>query len=310
MYCSVIIMTYICSVIKHGNTYKCIINNKLLIMSDKKENMEGTDVKTDEVLEATETKQDSVSTSVASVSSNTPTVLTKSDLATLDYVDFSTPARMLALGEVLVKSQLVPLKKPEDVFVALQTGRDLGLPFITSVTQIYPINSRPTLGVHIMKGILLKSKILFEKTEDAVTIYEFVKADENGKTLMKEVTLKNGTKGKIPLEILGKGTLKEQPSSSTKRAVDTRTTYKFRREVKMRSGKFEMQTAYGSFSISDATQAELMEKEVWKKYWKRMLDARAFSIGAREIGDDLLLGLMTPEELGSDNIQEIEYTEG
>lgn len=213
--------------------------------------------------------------------SNIPVVLTKDELATLDYADFSTPARMLALGEVLCKSALVPLKKPEDVVVALMTGKELGLPFVTSVSQIYPINGRPTLGVHIQKAILLKNGITFEKTEDAVEIYEFVKIIDNK-----------------PIK-LSEGILTAQPEESKRKLIGFRTTYKFNRELKRPSGKFKEIIAYGTFSTMEAAVADLLDKDVWKKYYKRMLDARAFTIGAKEIADDLLLGISSPNELSN-----------
>lgn len=214
--------------------------------------------------------------------STIPVVLSKEELETLDYTDFSTPARMLKLGEVLVKSSLVPLKKAEDVVTALMTGRELGLPFITSLSQIYPINGRPTLGVHIQKAILLKNGIVFSKTEDAVAIYEYAKVI-NKKTI-----------------ILLEGILDEQPKESKKKLIGFRTTYHFSRELKRPSGKFIEVEAYGSFSTMEASTAELLDKDVWKKYYKRMLDARAFTNGAREIADDLLLGISTPNELSND----------
>ena len=213
---------------------------------------------------------------------NLPSVLSKDELATLDYADFSTPARMLALGEVLCKSQLVPLKKAEDVVVALMTGKELGLPFVTSVSQIYPINGRPTLGVHIQKAILLKNGIVFEKTEDSVEIFSFVK--------------KVGEK----LQPAGEGTINDQPKETAKKLIGYRTTYKFNRELRRPSGKYKEITAYGSFSTMEAATADLLSKDVWVKYYKRMLDARAFTNGAREIADDLLLGILAPNELSND----------
>lgn len=264
-------------------------------MSDKEQKLTNENTKSDKEMKGEEIKKSSPSSSKeVSIKAE----LTEKDLATLDYADFSTPARMLALGTVLCKSQLVPLKKAEDVVVALMTGKELGLPFITSVSQIYPINGRPTLGVHIQRAILLQNKIIIEKIEDAVGIYEFAKTDEQGKTIYKEVNTAQGVK-QVPI-ILGTGTAEEQPKNSSKRLIDTRTTYKFIREIKMPSGKYKEQTATSSFTLSEATQAELMDKDVWKKYWKRMLDARAFTIGAKEIADDLILGLASPNELSSD----------
>lgn len=209
--------------------------------------------------------------------------LTQAELATLDYADFSTPARMMALADVLCKSSLSPLKKKEDVVMALMTGQELGLPFITSLSQIYPINNRPTLGVHIQKALCLQNGVVFEKIEDAVAVYNFVR--------------KEGTE----LIQLGEGTINMKvPADAKKKQIDTRTTYLFTREIKMASGSYKTITAKGSFSLREATEADLVGKDVWIKYWRRMLDARAFTNGAREIADDIILGLMTPNELSND----------
>lgn len=217
--------------------------------------------------------------------------LTENELATLDYADFSTPARMMALADVLCKSSLSPLKKKEDVVMALMTGKELGLPFITSLSQIYPINNRPTLGVHIQKAILLKNGVIFNKTEDSIELYLFVKKGTDGKPVM------NGNK---PVVLCTGKPIEEQPKDSLKSVVGFRTTYKFERELKQPSGNYKTITAYGSFSTIEAQTAELLDKDVWKKYYKRMLDARAFTNGAREIADDLLLGMYSPNELSSD----------
>jgi hypothetical protein len=234
----------------------------------------------------TSEKDNKVAKASPSSSKEVPVILTKEELSLLDYADFSTPARMLALGEVLCKSALVPLKKPEDVVVALMTGKELNLPFITSMSQIYPINGRPTIGVHIQRALCIKAGIVIEKIEDAISIYSFVeKIGEGEKVKFKEVL---------------KGTLEEQPKGTAKKAVDTRTTYKLTREIKMPSGKYKEVTATGSFSISEATEAGLLEKDVWVKYWRRMLDARAFTNAVKEIASDITLGLSAPNELSND----------
>lgn len=219
-----------------------------------------------------------------------PQQVTKEDLQALDYTDFSTPARMLALGEVLAKSSLVPLKTKENVFVALKTGQELGLPFITSVSQIYPINGRPTLGVHIQKALCLKNGVVYEKIEDAVEVFMFVKADDNGKVILEN---------NKPI-IVGEGTLDEQPPNTKKQKVDNRTTYEGTRAIKLADGTFKTITARGSFTLREAREAELLDKDVWIKYWRRMLDARAFSNLAKEIANDIILGIYTPNELSND----------
>jgi hypothetical protein len=276
---------------------------------------ETDEVKSTEVVEVAKTGNSETTTSSIEEStdnnnvSNVPQKYSSEELSKLDYKDFSTPARMLALAEVLCKSKLVPLKSPQDVMTALMTGRELGLPFITSISQIYPINGRPTLGVHLQKALCIKHGIHFEKTEDAVPIYAFAKADAEGKTILVD---KKGAK--IPV-IVGTGTINEQPDNTTKREIDKRTTYKLTRMMKMEDGSFRELVGYGSFSISESREAELHEKDVWIKYWRRMLDARAFTNGAGEIADDVINGLKSPNELDPDNYyidangKEVPYTD-
>ena len=219
-----------------------------------------------------------------------PQPITKEELKALDYVEFNTPARMLALGEVLAKSKLVPLKTKEDVFVALKTGQELGLPFITSVSQIYPINGRPTLGVHIQKALFLKNGIVFEKIEDAVEIFQFAKCKEDG-----TVEIVNNA----PI-IVSEGTAEQQPPNTKRQKVDNRTTYEGTRAIKMADSTFKTITAKGSFTLREAKDAELLDKDVWQKYWRRMLDARAFTNLAKEIANDIILGIHSPSELSND----------
>ncbi len=239
--------------------------------------------------------------------------LSQTELETLDYTDFSTPARMYALGKTLAKSSMVPLNSADDVVVALMTGKELGLPFITSVSQIYPINGRPTLGVHLQKALCLTNGVIFEKIEDAVDIFTFAKADDSGKAVLVESVNSKGEVIKVPV-ILSEGTLQEQPPKSVKMKVDNRTTYLFTREIKMPSGKYKEVTAKGSFSLREAREAGLFDKDVWQKYWRRMLDARAFTNGTGEIADDIINGLKAPNEVDSnfyinDEGKEVPYIE-
>ena len=67
--------------------------------------------------------------------------------------------------------------------------------------------------------------------------------------------------------------------------------------VRLANGEYKEMTCKSNFTLTEAREAELIEKDVWIKYWRRMLDARAFTIGAREIADDLLLGIMSPNEV-------------
>lgn len=268
-----------------NNTTEKTKGNEENVEETTVENIASSDsLKENQKVEVIEVKENNIKVEKPS---NSLANITPTELSTLDYNDFSTPARMLALGEVLVKGKMCPLKQPADVVIALLTGKELGLPFISSLSEIYPINGKPTLGVHIMKAIALKNGIIYSKTRDFEDKYMFVKVDKDGNPMMenkKPVIVKNGF-------------LDEQPEGTKKSKIDTVTEYKLTREIKTPSGKYKEVTVRGSFSILEAQQAELLIKDNWQKYPKRMLEARAFSVAIKEIADDLLHGIMTPDEL-------------
>jgi hypothetical protein len=78
--------------------------------------------------------------------------------------------------------------------------------------------------------------------------------------------------------------------------IDYVTEYKFTRR-KIIYGEKVITTAIGRFSLNDATQADLLSKDTYKKYARVMIANRAFSLGAREIADDILMGMMETSEL-------------
>ena len=55
--------------------------------------------------------------------------------------------------------------------------------------------------------------------------------------------------------------------------------------------------AIGKFTYKDAQQAEMFEKDTYKKYPKVLIAHRAFTLGARDIASDVLFGVMETKEL-------------
>jgi hypothetical protein len=272
-------------------------------MSDEVQEQVGEDKSnTTKQTKATENRKPE-ETGVAKTSSSTSlTILSKEQLATLDYEEFNTPGRMLALAEVLVKGDLCPLKKPADVMLALMTGETLGIPLITAISQIYPINGRPSLGTHIQKGLALKHGIIYKRTRHYEPFYMFVEADKDGSPKLVDKIV-NKVVTKVPV-IISEGFLDEQPQGSLKKEIDKVTEYELQRDIQTASGKWVTITQRGSFSLREALQAELSNKDNWKHYPKDMLDARAFDRAMSEIADDIKGGLKAPEILSNGNIQE------
>lgn len=96
------------------------------------------------------------------------------------------------------------------------------------------------------------------------------------------------------------------------KAVDYVTEYEITRIV---NGK--PLTATGRFSYSEAVQAEMLDKDTYKKYPRILIGHRAFTYAAREIASDILFGVMettelkivTGRELSNDDIASVEDVE-
>lgn len=78
--------------------------------------------------------------------------------------------------------------------------------------------------------------------------------------------------------------------------IDYVAEYEFSRR-KLILGKVVETTAIGSFSFSEALTADMFSKDTYKKYPKVMIKTRAWTYGAREIADDVCLGLLETTEL-------------
>lgn len=74
--------------------------------------------------------------------------------------------------------------------------------------------------------------------------------------------------------------------------IDYVTEYEITRKI---NGK-EI-TVIGRFSYSDAVQADMLEKDTYKKYPRILVGHRAFTYAAREIASDILFGVMETTEL-------------
>lgn len=195
------------------------------------------------------------------------------------------------LAKYIITSKLCPLKTEGDVIVAILTGKELNLPPMVSISNIYPINGKATMGIHLIRAILLKNGIAFKKDLDYEPLYAYAVKDGNGTP-----------------KVIGIGTKANKPENATisNNPVDYITKYTFSRLIKRVDGSYIEQVASSSFKMSDAKAADLLDKTNWKNYPALMLDARAFSPGAREIASDLIFGLYSINELADSN--NINYT--
>lgn len=78
--------------------------------------------------------------------------------------------------------------------------------------------------------------------------------------------------------------------------TDYVTEYKFTRYKEICGKTVEIHSV-GHFSYSEANVAGFFEKDTYKKYARIMIGHRAFSLGAKEIASDILMGVMETSEL-------------
>ena len=78
--------------------------------------------------------------------------------------------------------------------------------------------------------------------------------------------------------------------------IDFVTEYQFTRR-KMILGEKVITKTTSHFSFTEAKTAGLFEKDNYKKYARIMIGVRAFTLGAREIADDVIMGVLETSEL-------------
>ena len=212
-------------------------------------------------------------------------------------------ADMTNIANIICKSKLSPLKTPADIVLAIITGNQYGFPFMVSIANIYPINGKPSMGTHLIRGLIIKNKIIFRKVYNYEPVYEYAKAKkEDGKIVLVKVTKPvNGQPKEVPV-LIGRFTKQEAPEETHIRGeiVDYITKYTFTRKIKDVDNSWTMLEVESEYKMSEARNAGLLDKDNWINHPARMLDARAFNIGAKEIAADILLGMYSISELADE----------
>lgn len=279
-------------------------------------------------------------------------------LSVLNLLDESQLASAEIFLKKFMNSEKGGIKSVADGLSILARAQDLQLPFTTCIEHIHVINGKTGVDVHIIKSLLSRAGVVWECTKDYTpqyqytdgnTIYletqlpqycvrcrtakeaidatkddtvgvypvqwfqdlkgnvynEFQISDKCVKAINKAHALKLAAEGKFPII-----RIPAQP-------IDYVTEYKFTR-YKMINGKEHIVTATSHYSYSEAQAAGLFEKDTYKKYPRVLISHRAFTLGARDIAPDAIMGCMETTELkainnmdivDSDVVQDVSYIE-
>lgn len=229
------------------------------------------------------------------------------------------------------------IKNVNEGLAILMRAQDLQLPFTSCIEHIHVINGKTGVDVHIIRSLLSRAGVTWECTKDYAPQYQYTDGNTiYNETQLPSYCIKCRTtkeaeektndefvgvyplkyyqdlKGNIfnEFQINDKCTVALNQVQAIKLAqegkypiiripatpIDYVTEYKFTRR-KIIYGEKVITTAIGRFSLNDATQADLLNKDTYKKYARVMIANRAFSLGAREIADDILMGMMETSEL-------------
>lgn len=231
------------------------------------------------------------------------------------------------------------IKSVNEGLAILMRAQDLQLPFSTCIEHIHIIQGKVGVDVHVIKALLLRAGVTWRCTKPYTPLYQYTDGNTiyNEDKLPQYCVICRSSKeaeektnadqvGVYPLKWYSdlKGNLYNEFQISSKCVValnplhakklqsegqfpvirvpavpiDYVVEYEFTRYFLI-GGKERVMTCKSSFSINDAKAAGLLDKDNYKKYPKTMTSHRAFTLGARDIADDKLMGVMEINELAA-----------
>lgn len=238
-----------------------------------------------------------------------------------------------------IRSDKAGIKSVQDGLAIAMRAKDLNLPFSTCAEHIHVVNGKTGVDVHIAKALLLKGSVSWECIEDYHALYEYtdgfnayaedklpygcikVRTAAEAADKLKEnpdsdniyvypVKYYKDFNGNIYKEYQLNGAFAiavnqahAQKLAAEKKIpiyripavpIDYVTSYKFTRKVGS-----NIMTSIGKFTYNDAVAAKCFDKTTYQLYPKVMIGHRAWFYGARDIGNDLLMGCMSIDELNS-----------
>ena len=168
------------------------------------------------------------------------------------------------LQDLIDGGQLPPyIKKVNTAKSIAILGKELGLSVMVSFNYIISISGKLTLSSKAQQAILRRHGVKWRTVEDYYYCYP------DGSVEDRRI-------------------VKKDKDGNDMLPNDIRTVIEFERD-----GVKEVVKYYHS----DAKAAGLLDKDVWKKYFKSMFWARCFTTGATRVGSDLLLGLYNSDEM-------------
>lgn len=258
-------------------------------------------------------------------------------LRVLNLLDERQLAQAEVFLKKVIASDKGGIKSVNEGLAVLMRAQDLQLPFSTCIEHIHVINGKTGIDVHVIKSLLSRAGVTWECTKDYTPQYQYTDGNTIYiETQLPDYCVKCRTakeaESKTTDDVVGvypvkwfadlKGNLYNEFQVSDKcvvainkahaaklaaegkfpiirvaaQPVDFVTEYKFTR-YKIINGKERVTTCTSHYSFSEAQTAELFSKDTYKKYARVLIGHRAFTLGARDIASDALMGCQETSEL-------------
>jgi hypothetical protein len=257
------------------------------------------------------------------ISNNKALALSKFD----KVLSFENYQQLKDFATDLVNSDLVDSKNPQDIIISMMIaeeiglkpttgillgkklnaftvgcvlrGKSLGFDAITSMEKTFAFkdksgeNIKTGIAVDLLTASLLKAGVTIRILKDYAPLYGY--ADNKG-TLYHPLTINWEM-----YQLVNKATKKEEvdptkiPVVHTNQPVDYITEIEFKRTIKKIDGTCEDVVHVEKVYFND--YKHLHNKDNWTNYGKDMLRTRCLGKGSRFIGNDLVNGANTIDEL-------------
>lgn len=282
-------------------------------------------------------KQEETSNGVSSRTLATRHNEENTSISTLNLLDEKNLAIAELYIKKLMGSPKSGITSIADGLAVLSRAQELRLPFNNCVEHIHVINGKTGVDIHIIKTLLSRAGVVWKCTKDYAPQYQYTDGNTVFlETQLPQYCVKcrtpkeaeektnDETVGVYPVKWYTdlKGNVYNQFQISDKcvialnklqavkiagegkfpviriaaQPIDYVTEYEFTR-YKIINGKEREVKATGHFSFSEAQAAELFNKDTYKKYPRVLIGHRAFTLGARDIAPDAIMGCMETTEI-------------
>lgn len=213
--------------------------------------------------------------------------------------------KLLDYCKPIAESGISPYKDPKSVAAVALWSLDKNISLVDALANTFVLNGRVSLNSHMIRGLLQRAGVVHKVVKDYAPVYQYKLKD---RIFTEEEIQENKDQFKIFFNINAiKAWIEANPNSPitpvlrSETPIDIITIIKLKRRLP--NGLIS--EIISKFSMAEARQAGLLEKDNWVKYPRQCLFARTYVIGAREIASDIIFGSYTPEEMGYPDLDTI-----